>query len=73
MLAIDVFPWEDGYAGERAMLEQVLATVTANDVWIADRNMCTKGFLFGIAARQAYFVIRQHQGMNWQALDWSLD
>jgi hypothetical protein len=69
MLAIDVFPCEDGYAGERALLDQVVAIVAANDVWIADRNMCTRSFLFGIAQRQAYFVIRQHQGMSWQPLD----
>ncbi len=69
MLAINVFPCEDGYAGERALLDQVLTWVSTNDVWIADRNMCTRGFLFGIANRQAYFVIRQHQGMSWEALE----
>lgn len=69
MLAMNVFPCEDGYAGERALLDQVLATVAANEVWIADRNMCTRGFLFGIAHKQAYFVIRQHQGMAWEPLE----
>ena len=50
MLAIDVFPCEDGHAQERALLDQVLATVEANDGWIEDRNFCTLGFLFGIAS-----------------------
>jgi Transposase DDE domain len=68
MLAIDVFPCEDGHTQERALLDQVLATVETNDVWIEDRNFCTLGFLFGIAARQACFVVRQHQNLPWEAV-----
>jgi hypothetical protein len=60
MLLTDVFPCEDGHAQERTLLPQVLPTVEARDLWIADRNFCTTGFLFGIAARGATFVIRQH-------------
>lgn len=59
-LAIDVFPCEDAYAQERSLLPDVLPTVEAGDVWVADRNFCTTGFLFGIAERQAFFLIRQH-------------
>jgi IS4 transposase len=68
MLAIDVFPCEDGHTQERALLDQVLAAVEANDVWIEDRNFCTLGFLFGIAEREACFVIRQHQNLPWEAV-----
>jgi hypothetical protein len=68
MLAIDVFPCEDGHTQERALLDQVLATVEAKDVWIEDRNFCTLGFLFGIAERQACFVVRQHQNLPWEAV-----
>ena len=60
MLVTDVFPCEDGHAQERRLLPQVLLTVEAMDLWIADRNFCTTGFLFGIAAGDAAFVIRQH-------------
>ena len=59
-MPIDVFPCEDGHTQERALLEGVLETVQANDVWIADRNFCTRGFLNGIAEREGYFVIHQH-------------
>ena len=38
MLAIDVFPCEDAYTQERALLPEVLATVKPNDLWIGDRN-----------------------------------
>jgi hypothetical protein len=61
MLATDVFPCEDGHAQERSLLPQVLTTVEARDLWIADRNFCTTGFLFGIANQYAAFVIRQHK------------
>jgi IS4 transposase len=61
MLVTDVFPWEDGHAQERKILPQVLPTVEADDLWIADRNFCTTGFLFGTANRGAAFLIRQHK------------
>jgi IS4 transposase len=61
MLMTDVFPCEDGHAQERSILPQVLRTVEAHDLWIADRNFCTTDFLFGIASRSAKFIIRQHR------------
>jgi IS4 transposase len=61
MLVTDVFPCEDGHARERSLLDQVLETIRSGEVWIADRNFCTTGFLFGIARRGGSFVIRQHQ------------
>ncbi len=68
MLAIDVFPCEDGHTQERALLERVLPTAAANDVWIEDRNFCTTGFLFGLAARQACVAVRQHQKLPREAV-----
>jgi IS4 transposase len=66
MLAIDVFPCEDGHAQERSLLDQVLDTVAPRDLWIADRNFCTQGFLRGIAERQAFFIIRHHKGLAYE-------
>lgn len=68
MLATNVFSCEDGHAQERSLLPRVLATVEANDLWIADRNFCTLSFLFGIHARSGSFVIRQHGNLPWQPL-----
>ena len=62
-LAIDVFPCEDGHAQERSLLGQVLRTVRPKDLWIADRNFCTLGFLFGIAKPHGRFLIRHHATM----------
>jgi IS4 transposase len=59
-LVVDVLPCEDGHAQERSLLPELLQTVRPQDLWIADRNFCTLGFLFGIAARRGKFVIRQH-------------
>jgi len=67
-LMVDVFPCEDGYTQERALLEQVLPTVEAGDCWIEDRNFCTINFLFGIARRNAYFIVRQHKQLPWEPL-----
>jgi hypothetical protein len=51
---------EDGHAQERSLLDPVLAAVRPRDVYVADRNFCTLGFLFGLAEREGCFVIRQH-------------
>lgn len=67
MLVVDVIPCEDGHAQERSLLDQVLETVAARDLWIEDRNFCTTNFLFGIARRGAFFVVRQHAAtLRWE-------
>jgi hypothetical protein len=60
-LAEDVFPCADGHTQERALLGDVLDAVHERDLWMADRNFCVARFLLGIAARSAFFVIREHQ------------
>ena len=67
MLATDVILCEDGHAQERSLLDQVLKIVRARDLWIEDRNFCTTNFLFGIAGRDAFFVVRQHAStLHWE-------
>jgi hypothetical protein len=68
-LAVDVVPCEDGHAQERALFGRVLPMVEPGDLWIGDRNFCTTGFLFGIAARGGFFLIRQHAStLTWELL-----
>ena len=67
-LVLDVYPCEDGYTQERALLDEVLSGVEAGDLWIADRNFCTRKFFFGIADRGGFFLIREHKQLPWQAL-----
>lgn len=59
----DLVPCDDGHANERTLLDQILAKVQAGEVWVADLNFCTLGFLQGLAKRQAAFVIRHHASL----------
>ncbi len=66
MLITDIFPCEDGEAQERRIMPEVLPAIDEDDLLIADRNFCTTGFLFGVAGRKGYFVIRQHAStLSW--------
>lgn len=65
-LVTEVFPCEDGHAQERSVFGAVLETVHADDLWMADRNCCTCGFLCGIDTRRAFFLIRQHEGLPYE-------
>lgn len=56
----DYFPIEDGHAQERSALDELLATVRCNDLWIGDRNFCTLKPIFHINTMKAAFVIRHH-------------
>jgi IS4 transposase len=59
-VARDAFVTPDGHANERTLLDDVLQSVREQELWIADRNFCTLKFLFQIADKQAFFLIRQH-------------
>jgi hypothetical protein len=67
-LVTQVFWTPDGHAQERSLLDDILPRVQTRDLWIADRNFCTGKFLFGIAAADAAFVIRQHGQLEGQLL-----
>lgn len=67
-LVTDVFPCEDGHAQERALLGEVLPTIRAGELWMHDRNFCTREFLCGHEARGAFFLSRQHQQLPFTEL-----
>jgi hypothetical protein len=67
-MPIDAFPCEDGHAQERSLLGDVMATIEPLDVWVADRNFCTRDFLIGIKDRGAFFAIREHKNLPWKPL-----
>jgi hypothetical protein len=68
MTVTDVLLTEDGHAQERSLLEAVYPLVRKGDVWVADRNFCTLGLLWGILNRGGYFVIRQHGNLGGELL-----
>ena len=59
-LIVELVLWEDGHSQERLLLPELLERIRAGIVIVADRNFCTSKFFFGLAARGAFFVIRQH-------------
>jgi IS4 transposase len=69
MLAVAVYPCEDGHAQERALLGPVLNSVQPGELWIEDRNFCTLGFVNGVARRGACFLVREHASNTpWEAV-----
>ena len=69
MQATDVIPCEDGHAQERSLAKEILERVQAGEVWMGDRNFSTAPILFGIAYKQAFFLIRQHRrNPSWEPL-----
>jgi hypothetical protein len=60
----DFFAIEDAYAQERSGLDDVIATLERNQLWLADRNFCTLKFLYAIAAKSGVFVIRLHGNLH---------
>ena len=62
-LVSDVFPCEDGHAQERSLFG---SAVKRRDLWIADRNFCTRDVVTKIDNREAFFVIREHQGLPFE-------
>ena len=67
-LVTDGFPCEDGHAQERALLGEVLPTIRAGELWLHDRNFCTREFLGGHVRQGAFFLSRQHQQLPFTEL-----
>jgi hypothetical protein len=68
-LVTDVFPCENGHAQERSLFGPLLKTVEAGDLWIEDRNFCTRDFLCDIDNRGAFFIAREHLGLKFDILE----
>jgi hypothetical protein len=60
-LVTDVVLCEDAYTQERALLTQILPRTVARDLLIADRNFCTRRFVFGVRRQDAFVIVRQHK------------
>lgn len=65
----DVFPCENGHAQERSLFGALLQTVEAGDLWLEDRNFCTRDFLCTIAKREACFITREHRGLPFEIVE----
>jgi hypothetical protein len=68
MVITDVVLTEDGHAQERSVIARVLHSVREGELWIEDRNFCTRSLLFGMARRGAFFLVRQHAQLQGELL-----
>lgn len=63
-LITEIIPCEDGHAQERSLLEEWVDLLAPGQLWIADRNFCTRLFLHEIVLNKAFFLVRQHAGLT---------
>jgi IS4 transposase len=59
-VVLDVIPCEDGHTQERALMEPLLAAAGIGDLWITDRNFCTRPILCGWHHQSSSFLVREH-------------
>jgi IS4 transposase len=63
-LVVDLIPTDDGHAQERSLLPELVETLEAGQLWIADRNFCTVLWLHEVALNRSCFIVRHHAGMT---------
>lgn len=59
-LVLDMIPCEDGHTQERALMEPLLAASGIGDLWMSDRNFCTRPILCGWHQQGSSFLVREH-------------
>ena len=60
---LEIVPCEDAHTQERALLGEILAMVKPGELWIEDRNFCTRGFLFGVEDGHGFLLVREHKNL----------
>lgn len=64
----DVVVCEDGHANQKPLLVKLVEKVQPRQCWIADSDFGTCNFMFGVAQRKAYFLVRQHGALQGKLL-----
>jgi IS4 transposase len=59
-MIVDMVPCEDGHTQERALMEPILESAKRGELWVADRNFCTRKILAGWHGRGSGFIVREH-------------
>jgi IS4 transposase len=59
-LVTDIVPSEDAHQSERAVVGPLLGCAQPGQLWIADRQFCTRTILLGWQTSQASFLVREH-------------
>lgn len=59
-LAMDLEPCEDAYTQERRLMEAIVDRAKAGQLWLADRNFCTRPIITALQQRGARYLLREH-------------
>jgi IS4 transposase len=59
-MVLDVIPCEDGHTQERALMQPLLAAARPGELWMGDRNFCTRPILCGWHQQGSSFLVREH-------------
>ena len=59
-MVVDLEPCEDAHAQERAVMPSLLERARPGELWIADRNFCTRAILCEWDRRGCGFIVREH-------------
>jgi IS4 transposase len=59
-MVTDLIACEDGHSQERALMGPLLAAARPGELWLADRNFCTRAILSGWHQRGSCFLVREH-------------
>ena len=59
-LVTDILPCEDAHQSERAAVAGLLDSAQPGQLWIADRQFCTRTVLLGWQAARTGFLVREH-------------
>jgi IS4 transposase len=59
-LVVDLVPCEDAHCQERSLMDPLLQAAQPDELWIGDRNFCTRPILAGWHGRGSAFLVREH-------------
>lgn len=59
-LVVDMLPCEDAHLQERVLMQELVHSAQPGELWIADRNFCTRALLRAWHERGSAFIVREH-------------
>ena len=63
-LVTDLVPCEDAHAQERLLSNALLSKVSSDELWMGDRNFCTRPAMIMVAEQSGFFLFREHANTN---------
>lgn len=63
-LVTNLVPCEDAHAQERNLSNRLFADAQPGELWMGDRNFCTRIAMIAVNGRESFFVFREHATTN---------